>query len=55
MAKELFGEFVNECEKPQTIEINLNMKKKKNVIVKRNINMDEDERDDEYKKLEKRI
>ena len=51
-AKELFGEFMNECEKPQIIEINLNIKKKKNFIVKLNINI-EDDTDEEYKRLEK--
>lgn len=52
-AKELFGEFMNECEnKPQIIEVNLNMKKKQNVIVKLNINIEEED-EEEYKKLEK--
>ncbi len=50
-AKELFGEYMNECEKPQIIEIDLNIKKKRNQKIKLNINIEED--DDEYKKLEK--
>ena len=30
-AKELFGEFLNECEKPEPIEINIKLKNKTNL------------------------
>ncbi len=46
------GEFINECETPQIIEVNLNMKNK-NVIVKLNINIEEEEDNEEYVRLER--
>ena len=50
-AKELFGDFLNDCEKPQEIEVNLNIKKTRKQKIKLNINIiNEDE--DEYKLLE---
>ena len=54
-AKELFGEFLNECEKPQEIEVNINIKKVKNKNIKVNVNIvneDEDE-DEELRELER--
>jgi len=49
-AKELYGEFLNECEKPQEIEVNLNIKKTKKQKIKLNINIIDE--DDELKQLE---
>ncbi len=53
-AKELFGEFLNECEKPEPIEINIKLKNKTKRKVNINIEIENDE-EDEIKKLEKEL
>ena len=50
MANELFGEFIHRSEK-QEITVNINIKKKKDIIL--NINIDD--YDEEYKELEKEL
>ncbi len=48
----LESEFLNECEKPQEIELSINIKKKTDIKVNLNIiNIESD--DDECKKFEK--
>ncbi len=50
-AKELFGEFMNECEKPQEIEVNINIKKVKNKNIKVKVNIVNEDEDEELREL----
>ncbi len=52
--KELFGEFINDIEKPQLIEFNLNIPNRNNITLKLNINID-DYDEEEIKQLEKEL